>query len=349
MATKLWAALAVALISAGSLSATTMYNFQTFDVPGGSGDESWGINGAGQVVGYYSTANGNLGFLYNPTTQTYTTLTGPAGASDIRAFGINDNGAIVGDYRDSSNNTHGFLYANGTYQTIDGPGAQFGTTVTGINDSGQLSLTYFTSSANSAYRWTPFGSGYNSQRLSIGGNSTDSGGINNSGEIGGYFQTPNYGAFLWNSNGTSSTFEEPNDTSGTTQALDLNDYGEVVGSFFSPTGESGFVDQGGVFTQINVPNSIYTYTTGVNDSGEIAGWYLDSNDRMHSFTATPNSAAPEAASFALLTLGCSVLAFVGRRRALSPATPRRVPFFAPLQTLFSTSTSTCNSTPPRSR
>jgi len=62
-----------------------------------------------------------------------------------------------------------------------------------------------------------------------------------------------------------------------------------------------------VFTQIIVPNSIYTYTTGVNDNGEIAGWYLDSSDRMHSFTATPTAATPEAASFALLTLGCGVL------------------------------------------
>jgi probable HAF family extracellular repeat protein len=314
MTTKLCAALAVALLSACALSATTMYSFQTFDVPGAFGDESWGINAAGQVAGYYSTAGGNLGFVYNPTTQNFTTLTGPAGASDIRAFGINDNGAVVGDYRDSSNNTHGFLYSNGTYQTINGPGAQFGTTVTGINDSGQLSLTYFTSSANSAYRWTPSGSGYTSQSLNIGGNSTDSGGINNSGEIGGYYQTPSYGAFLWNSNGSSSTFLEPNDTSGTTQALDVNDEGEVVGAFFSSTGESGFVDQSGVFTQINVPNSIYTYTTGVNDSGEIAGWYLDSSDRMHSFTATPIAAAPEAASFALLTLGLGALFVLMNRK-----------------------------------
>src|SRR3984957_6023073 len=124
MSTRPWAALAVALLSAGALWAGPTYNFQTFNVPGGGGTQSWGINGAGDVVGYFSTANGNLGFEYNPTNQTFTTLTGPAGASDIRAFGINDSGAIVGDYRDSSNNAHGFLYSNGTYTTINGPGAQ---------------------------------------------------------------------------------------------------------------------------------------------------------------------------------------------------------------------------------
>jgi probable HAF family extracellular repeat protein len=265
-----------------------------------------GINSAGDVVGYYSTVSGNLGFLYTPTTKTFTTLSGPAGASDIQAFGINSSGAIVGDYRDSSNNTHGFLYSSGTYTTIDGPGAQFGTFLTGINDSGQIALTYFTGSANSAYRWTPSCTGYASQSLRIGSNSTDAGGINNKGQIAGYYQTPNYGGLLWNSDGTYSTFLEPNDTSGSTQALGVNDNGEVVGSWFSPGGEAGYVDQSGVFTQINVPGSIYTYVTGVNNSGEITGWYLDPKDQMHSYVATPTS-APEPASFVMLALGCAGL------------------------------------------
>jgi hypothetical protein len=217
--------------------------------------------------------------------------------------------------------THGFLYANGTYQTINGLGAQFGTTVNGINDSGQLSLTYFTSTANSAYRWTPSGSGYTSQSLSVSSDGTDAAGIANNGEIAGYYQTPSYGAFLWNSNGSDSTFLEPNDTSGTTQALDVNDYGEVVGAFFSPTGETGFTDVGGAFAQIKAPNSIYTYVTGVNDSGEIAGWYLDSSDRMHSFLATPTSPAPEAASFVLIVLGCGVLLVWQRQRRRVSTSP----------------------------
>jgi hypothetical protein len=314
MSSNTWAALALALFSARVLSAGPVYTFQTLTAPGGAGSEAWGINAAGDVVGYYSSANGNLGFLYNPVTQAFTTLTGPAGASDIQALGINDSGEIVGDYRNAANNTLGFVYSNGTYQTISAPGAQYGTIVSGINDSGQLALTYFTSTANSAYRWTPSGMSYTTQSFSVGGNSTDAGGINNSGEIAGYYQTPNYGGYLWNSNGTSSTFEEPNDSSGTTQALDVNNNGEVVGSFFGANGESGYADQGGVFTQINVPGSIYTYTTGVNDNGEITGWYMDSADHLHSFIATPTATAPEISSFAMLGLGCVGLGLWRRRR-----------------------------------
>jgi hypothetical protein len=93
----------------------------------------------------------------------------------------------------------------------------------------------------------------------------------------------------------------------------VNDYGEVVGAFFSPTGEAGFTDIG-AFAQINAPNAIYTYVTGVNDSGELTGWYLDSNDRMHSFLATPTSPVPEAASFVLIALGCGVLCIWTKRR-----------------------------------
>ena len=88
----------------------------------------------------------------------------------------------------------------------------------------------------------------------------------------------------------------------------MNANGVVVGSWFSPNGIAGFIDQGGAFSQINVPGSIYTYTTGINDSGEITGWYLDPSDQMHSYVATP---IPEPASFISLALGCAVLSAAG--------------------------------------
>ncbi len=129
---RLCAALTFCFLSISGLSASTVYQFQTFDVPGGNSTEAQGINSAGDVVGYYSSSGGRLGFLFDPATNTFTNLNGPTGSSVIQANGINDNGAIVGTYRDSSNNTHGFLYANGQYTTIDASGAQYGTMPTGI-------------------------------------------------------------------------------------------------------------------------------------------------------------------------------------------------------------------------
>jgi probable HAF family extracellular repeat protein len=54
------------------------------------------INNRGQIVGYYSdNASKFHGFLYDPTSGTYTTLDDPLAARDTQAWGINDAGQIV--------------------------------------------------------------------------------------------------------------------------------------------------------------------------------------------------------------------------------------------------------------
>jgi uncharacterized membrane protein len=58
------------------------------------------------------------------------------GASDTRAFGINDTGQSWGSCV-TARATHGFLDTAGTFTQIDFPGAT-STNVTGINDSGEI-------------------------------------------------------------------------------------------------------------------------------------------------------------------------------------------------------------------
>ena len=65
---------------------------------------------------------------------TFTTLDVP-GAGETGAFGINDAGQVVGDFRDSSG--HGFINTGGTFTTLDVPGASL-TQAVGINDAGQV-------------------------------------------------------------------------------------------------------------------------------------------------------------------------------------------------------------------
>jgi probable HAF family extracellular repeat protein len=77
---------------------------------------AYGINNAGEVVGYDQNAHG---FLYSG--GTYTTLDDPLGSYGTRAYGINDLGQIVGSYTDSNNKTHGFIYSGGTYTTLEIP------------------------------------------------------------------------------------------------------------------------------------------------------------------------------------------------------------------------------------
>jgi uncharacterized membrane protein len=95
-------------------------------------------NGAMAVVGYYINSKGNaVGFLYQK--DKFTDIPGPAGAKSSDASAINDFGAIVGSYTDSSNITHGFLLKGTAYKTLDVPGAIY-TVGTGINNKGSIVL-----------------------------------------------------------------------------------------------------------------------------------------------------------------------------------------------------------------
>ncbi len=77
--------------------------YTTLDDPSAThGTLAFGINDAGQIVGYYvdSTGNGQHGFLLSG--GIYTTLDDPLATSGTYAFGINAAGQIVGAYLDAS-------------------------------------------------------------------------------------------------------------------------------------------------------------------------------------------------------------------------------------------------------
>jgi probable HAF family extracellular repeat protein len=129
----------------------------TLDDPNGLNTVASGINYNGaMVVGFYSnTSTGKpMGFLY--TNGTFADIPGPDGAVTSGAYGINDNGAIVGYYTDSSGVTHGFLLQGTTYTTMDVPGAA-STSANDINNAGYIVLGWTNQSG--AYA----GSVYNSQ------------------------------------------------------------------------------------------------------------------------------------------------------------------------------------------
>ena len=97
-----------------------------------------GINDAGQVVGFFGDlAGANDGFLFDPTTGSYTTLDVPS-AANTYAQGINNSGQIVG-YYDDNQVTQSFVLdlATGVYATLNDPGA-VSTFAAGINDAGQI-------------------------------------------------------------------------------------------------------------------------------------------------------------------------------------------------------------------
>jgi hypothetical protein len=110
-------------------------HFISFDYPGTVYlTEPWGINSAGDIVGFWSSQNGWSGFLLSG--GTFTSLDVP-GAASTYAYGINDLGVIAGRYDDANFVPNGWVYS-GTFRTVNVPGAPR-TAWRGINRAGQLS------------------------------------------------------------------------------------------------------------------------------------------------------------------------------------------------------------------
>jgi probable HAF family extracellular repeat protein len=112
---------------------------------GARGTVATGINGSGQIVGYYyDSANTIHGFVRTPDSKfggIYTSLDDPLGTFGTGAQGINDAGQIVGYYltgNSISPRRHGFLYSGGNYITIDDPLGIGVTRAMGLNTSGQI-------------------------------------------------------------------------------------------------------------------------------------------------------------------------------------------------------------------
>jgi probable HAF family extracellular repeat protein len=176
-----------------------------------------GINNLGQIVGW----NGNEGYLYS--NGTYTAIQYP-GAWLTVAYGINDNGVIVGSYQVSeySEQQHGFLYSNGVYTSVDYPGAA-STNLTGINNAGEMVGAFCTAGCRASHGFLVNGSNY--ERIDYpGAQGTAVYGINNNGVlVGGY--SNEIGFIYENGNFESVDYRSSPDTA----FWGINDRGEFVG------------------------------------------------------------------------------------------------------------------------
>ena len=128
----------------------------------------------------FSTAGGAFA-----TTYDFTTLDVP-GAEDTVAYGINDSGAVTGDYNGTSG-TLGFVYSGGTYTTLEYPdsGESNDTTGVQINDLGvvigKFNTVAFGYSGGADGKYTEID--YPKSTMTVAS------GINASGVVAGYYTT----------------------------------------------------------------------------------------------------------------------------------------------------------------
>lgn len=221
-----------------------------------------GLNDEGQIVGFFTNATGVMGysdhgFVYDLITQTYTTLDNPISLSGsfgmyTRASDINNIGQIVGDFGSNGNN-YGFVYNPITkiYTTLDFSKPNLGTYASGINDSGQVTGYFQNNTGYHGFVYDLIAQTYitldNPNALSnstYGNYGTYATGINDSGQVSGYFDNnTGHNNFVYNLiTKTYTALDNPNTLFGAsngTQVTGINNIGQVSGS--SGYGRHSFV------------------------------------------------------------------------------------------------------------
>lgn len=221
-----------------------------------------GLNDRGVTVGFWSTMNTANLMNDNRAFVSYHGLfvdgdfptSDPASPPVDQLLGVNDNNVAVGFYNDGDGNTHAYTF--------------------------NISADRFTEVTPMGVT-NPTGAGIN-HRGDIAGFGTDSTGDSSNGSVVG---------FLLRRSGQVTVLSVPG--SSMTQALGINDNDEVVGVYQVGTGSSavmhGFTwtPQHG-FQTVDDPNGVGATTiNGVNDQGQLVGFYTDADGNTDGLLANP--------------------------------------------------------------
>jgi probable HAF family extracellular repeat protein len=275
--------LSVILLVASPL-AFAQGTYTQIDYPGAAQTSVYGVNTAGDVVGFYNNSSvGGVwhGFLLSGSV--YTTIDYAPGYTNY-LMGINDVGQIVGSTTD---NGTGFLYdlTTQTFTTISVPHAG-ATQPVAINNAGSIAGFFYNTS--SIYGFELTGSRYQSIRPS-GISTTFAYGISASGTVVGFASGRNFLNFEFN-DGKLTEVTIPNAPNA--YLYGINPAGtELVGHYSSHGAVAGFVYQNKTLTTLMFPGAKDTDAVGVNSAGEVVGYFNDSKDKAHGFTWTPPAPA----------------------------------------------------------
>jgi len=156
-----------------------------------------GINDTDVIVGWYEVQGKEVryhGFIYNPAGKVpYTSFDYSRNSVWTSLNGVNNNGDMVGRYSEG-NNVYAFVRTGGVRTKISYPSKTWGTFPKAINNHGDIAghiYHYDTTSGNLQYRGFVYSKGkwtvLDAPKASPG--NTFVTGINDSGEVCGYYQT----------------------------------------------------------------------------------------------------------------------------------------------------------------
>jgi hypothetical protein len=297
------------------------YRFRNFDGPTtatvaanvpGTGANLNGIANSGTAVGYTIGSSGTyLNFATDPLRSRTTRLLNIKGSNAAMAFGINSAGTVVGADGHGSAFT---LSRRGALKTFIPTGGKSATAF-GINDQGTIVGQYVTSTATPGFIRVR-GRTYVTINAPSGSTMLSAQGINNQGRVVGFYVGANgqdhgftvYARGVKRGTLTGTAVPDPTipQVAGETgakfvfsQILGINDKGIAVGYYGDSTGsQHGFLYDTRTqrYTFLDDPSAAFhngveiTQITGITNSGEITGFYSDTNGVYHGFVATPHRA-----------------------------------------------------------
>src|SRR5271165_3283780 len=318
------------------------YRFTNFDGPNAgniamAGTTMNGIANSGTAVGFTTANDGTLtNFTANSLKTTRARLLNILGSTTAMAFGINSAGTVVGT--DGHGNAFS-LNRHGVLKTFIPDGGSSATAF-GINDRVNIVGQYVTSTATPGFILVHGGKSLITinQPTGVTSDVINAQGINNHGLVVGFYlgndgQVHGFTATAPRTPGTTTatavtdptiTPVEPGATFVFSQILGINDHGIAVGYYGDSTlSQHGYFynTNTGTYSFLDDPSAAFnnagvevTQITGINNSGEITGFYSDANGVFHGFVAT---AVPEPSSMALLGIGVTSIAVWARRRRKS--------------------------------
>jgi hypothetical protein len=267
-----------------------------------------GINNYGEIAGYFGSGaagHPNKGYrLYPPYGQRNYVNENFPHSVQTQVTGLNDNGVTVGFWSSMNtasmvNNNFGFWAQNGHYHTADfptgDPASPPADQLLGVNDH-DVAVGFWTDAQgnNHGYEYSIGNHRYSTVTdPSAPTASLTAAAINNYGNVAGFYTNPATG----NTDGflkIGRTFIDlavPGASSA--MALGVNDHDEVVGTYTVGSGSTavmhGFTwKPGHGFTTVNDPNGVNTTTiNGVNDAGDLVGFYVDAAGNTDGLLAIP--------------------------------------------------------------